>query len=246
MSAELARKATAYMTRERKVDVLNIPLFKEALKKFESDDIRSLAKRGLEIAPLQFWIMPASMNKLAHHTSEHGVGDICYSAEKDIHVVNVIGGKAYHTIRVFNIAEILLEADAPEVKDYNGNIKAYKYGNEFTSRERDIIRLACLWHDIFSGGTEDEFDTKRKGLDKNHSMYHRTEYDHLKVFVNEDEWALILDAIEMHMWKWFSKDTVQFHAIKEMSTVEEAYAYMRRYRVIKLVEMADLIAANNF
>jgi len=205
-----------------------------------------LAETGLAIAPLQFWIMPAAMSIKVHHSSEHEIGEVKYDEVNKIYRVEKIGGKAFHTLRVCKFAEVFIEADDPAVKDWNGNIRVMKQGNELTPREQDIIRLCCLWHDIFSGGTGDQFDPARKKLDPYHPHYHREEFAHLKFMVPEEEWELILTIISQHMWKWDDEiEPMRFHDLKNSKSVSEAYDMMKKYRLIRIVELADLIASRN-
>lgn len=235
-------------TREikRKINVFEIAEFREVLNRFNCSDLKKLAVTGLEIAPLQFWIMPASMSRKYHHVSEHDIGQIYYDNRDKLYHVQKLGGKAYHTVRVCRFAEIFLEADSPIVRDSQGSVKAIKLGNELSLREQDIVRLCCLWHDIFSGGTKDEFDFTRKHLDLYHPHYHRQEFAHLKHMVSDEEWELILTIIEQHMWKWDEKiEPMRFHDVKNCKTVEEAYQMMKKYRLIRIVELSDLIASQN-
>lgn len=230
-----------------KINIYEVPGFAEVLDRFKNSDLRDLAAIGLSIAPLQFWIMPASMSKNKHHVSEHEIGQVSFDEVRGLYRVEKVGGKAYHTLRVCKVAEIFMEADDPLVTDWQGNIKSYKAGNELTSREQDIVRLCCLWHDIFSGGTGDEFDFSRKKLDTYHPHYHRTEFAHLSKMVSEEEWELILYIISQHMWKWDDKiEPMKFHDMKKCRTVEEAYEMMKKYRLVRIVELSDLIASRNF
>lgn len=249
--SELLERINEYIKKhsqlKRKVDLKMVPYYSNIIdENFETEDFKKLATAGLEAAPLQFWIMPAAMSKKVHHSSEHGIGEVVYDEEKEIYVVNKIGGKAYHTLRVFDIAEIFMEADDPRVFDFQGNVKEWKYGNEMTERERDLIRTACLWHDIYSGGTGDEFDSKRRSMDKKHPHYHRTELAPLSVMVSVDEWELLMECIEQHMWKWDDNiEIMKFHDINKKETVKEAYEFIRKYRMIRIVELSDLIASRN-
>lgn len=233
-------------TFKAKINLYEVPGYAEAIERFKNDDLKQLALKGLEIAPLQFWIMPAAMSKKVHHVSEHEIGQVTFDQTRGIYRVIKLGGKAYHTLRVCKFAEVFIEADDPEVRDWNGNIRAMKYGNELSPREQDIIRLCCLWHDIFSGGTGDEFDHARKRLDPYHPHYHRKEFEHLKPMVPAEEWELILEIISQHMWKWDDEiEIVKFHDVRKCRTVEEAYKFMKKYRMIRIVELADLIASRN-
>lgn len=230
----------------RKIDIWQIPEMVEVLRKFETADIRKLAIAGLERAPLQFWIMPASMSKAVHHSTEHSIGEVIYDDKTGLNRVTKIGGKAFHTVRVVNYAEVMLEADHPPIQNFQGKIIEIKRGNELTVRERDLIRTACLWHDVFSGGTNDEFNPKRRGMDKYHPHYHATEFAYLANIIPTNEWELLVKIIKHHMWKWDDYvDIVKFHDMKECSSVEEAYQFMRRYRLIRIVELSDLLASKN-
>lgn len=232
---------------KRKVDINMVPEYSQVINNFETEDFKKLAIAGLEAAPLQFWIMPAAMSKRVHHSSEHGIGEIEYDNENHLYIVKKIGGKAFHTLRVLDIAEIIMEADDPVVsRDFHGNIKKMVYGNEMTPREKDLIRTACLWHDIYSGGTEDEFDINRRYMDKNHPHYHRKELAPLSSMISIQEWDLLLKCIEQHMWKWDDKiDIMKFHDLKLKESVQEAYKFANEYRIVRIVELSDLIASRN-
>lgn len=243
-----AEKVKKYLeqSNSRKIDVMQIPEFAAALNEFQTEDIKVLCIKGLEAAPLQFWIMPAAMRKGVHHPSEFGIGEVEKDENSSLHVVKSFGGKAHHTLRVLRFANFFLETDDPAIKDWKGRIKRMRYGNEFTARERDLMRCAILWHDIYSGGTEDEFDSTRKRMDSYHPFYHRTELAHLSHLVSPEEWELLLAMIENHMWKWDKNEDfeiIHFHDLKEQPTVEEAYRFANRYRMIRIVEMSDYLAA---
>jgi hypothetical protein len=162
--SRLLEKIDEYIERrdnlKRKVNINMVPEYSLVVNNFETEDFKKLAVAGLEAAPLQFWIMPAAMSKKVHHSSEHGIGEIEYDGVNKIHYVKKIGGKAFHTLRVLDIAEIFMEADDPRVRNFRGNVIDTKKGNEMTQRERDLIRTACLWHDIYSGGPGDEFKNR--------------------------------------------------------------------------------------
>jgi hypothetical protein len=248
--SRLLKKIDEYIERrdnlKRKVDINMVPEYSLVVNNFETEDFKKLAVAGLEAAPLQFWIMPAAMSKKVHHSSEHGIGEVEYDEVNKIHYVKKIGGKAFHTLRVLDIAEIFMEADDPRVRNFRGNVIDTKKGNEMTQRERDLIRTACLWHDIYSGGPGDEFNSKRRSMDKDHPHYHRTELASLSRMVSVEEWDLLLKCIEQHMWKWDNNiEIVKFHDIGKMKTVREAYEFAKEYRIIRIVELSDLIASRN-
>lgn len=47
------------------------------------------------------------------------------------------------------------------------------------------------------------------------------------------------------MWKWDPEaDIVKFHDVKDCPSVDEAYMYMNKYRIVRIVELSDMIAAN--
>ena len=88
-----------------------VPHYSSAIDNFETEDFKRLAIAGLEAAPLQFWIMPAAMSKKVHHSSEHEIGEIEYDKTKQLYYVKRIGGKAFHTLRVLDVAEIIKASD---------------------------------------------------------------------------------------------------------------------------------------
>ena len=124
--SRLLKKIDEYIERrdnlKRKVNINMVPEYSLVVNNFETEDFKKLAVAGLEAAPLQFWIMPAAMSKKVHHSSEHGIGEVEYDQVNKIHYVKKIGGKAFHTLRVLDIAEIFMEADDPRVRNFRGNV----------------------------------------------------------------------------------------------------------------------------
>lgn len=191
-------------SRPRKVDLSTIPEFWDAVQKFENEDLRRLCIAGLETAPAAFWKIPGSFSTGVHNEKEHGWGETKLDPDTGLYLVMKIGGKAVHTLRVLAFAEIFLYAEEAEIWNFQmTKVTAMRPGNELTSRERDIVRLCCLWHDIFSVGTIDDCAPGDfKAMDKKHPHYHRQEFEGFRDMVPASEWELILKIIGQHMWKW--------------------------------------------
>lgn len=229
----------------KKINIMEVPEFGASVMSIKNSDIRNFTIAALEAAPLQFWIMPASTRSNIHHVSEHEEGSVMQDG--NLAKVQKIGGKAFHTLRVLKFAECQIETDrVAVVNQWTNVLKKNVPGNEYSDREEDIIRAACLLHDIYSGGTGDEYNAKARGMDKYHPHYHRTELDEILLLLPEKDRETLLQAIENHMWKYDEfKTPISFHHMKHMPTVEDAFAFASRYRIIKVVEISDYLAAQN-
>ena len=224
-----------------KVDIDTVPFLREAINNLKTSHWRKFAiELFSKYTPKQFYIMPASMKKGVHNETEHTTG---YFDLNDTKKLVLMGGKCYHSIRVYEMAKNIIDTDAAEIWDFKKTkVTDYVYGNEYSDAENDIILVAALSHDIFSGGTDDEFNYKRKSLDKMHPYYHKEALLPIKDIVPNDEWELYIRAVQDHMWKW-SPNPLQskFHDGKKIS--EEAYKFYSEYRVIKTVEIADYLGS---
>lgn len=230
-------------TKAEKVDLTTVPFLLDVINTLETEHWKQFA---LELfakhTPKQFFVLPASMSKKKHHETELSVGE--FSLTEPTKLIKM-GGKYYHSYRVFLKLLEIIEPDNPEVWDYKGEkIVKYVYGNEYEPWERDVMKVAALSHDIFSGGTDDEVNPRRKYMDKSHAHYHKTELLPLKKLVPEEEWNAYIAIVDNHMWKWDPEEpTVKFHEGKDKNSVSECYKHFALYRLVKNVELADYLAS---
>jgi len=223
---EAVNNTSATEKTANKIDLDSIPAFRDIIYNLKTEHWRQFAISVFtEICPKQFFVMPAAMSKGKHNISEYSYGKV------EGNKVVRMGGKAFHTLRVCDTLFKILETDSPEIKSYNKTTK-YVYGNEYTDTETDIMILAALCHDIYSGGTEEEFDSSRRTLDYYHPYYHRKTFTKPQD-IPEDEWETFLTIIENHMWKWSPREIVSFHSYEDKN----------KYRMIKNVELSDYLAA---
>ena len=107
------------------------------------------------------------------------------------------------------------------------------YGNMFTNREMDLLRVACLMHDTRKSGSDEEF-----AVDKHTKFDHpilaantvrsiKTEY------ITDKEKELIANAIESHMGQW-NTDT---HGKSNVTLPLPTNKYQ------KIVHLTDYLAA---
>jgi hypothetical protein len=221
--------------------------YKKALYFIEDENIRKFVYFALvDYAPLSFWEIPAAFSAACHNETEKAIGEIVVNGDE--HCVVKLGGKAWHTLRVLNIAKTIIESDEEKIWDFRKTtVKGHFVGNEMHSLYADICYASCLLHDIYSLCEGLEWrNAKHRGMDKEHPYYHRTDLDELaKRFLSKDVWDFMLKAIESHMWKWSPKPEVipRRRSMLSLNSVEQAYNFSEMYRVIEYVHIADLIAA---
>jgi len=102
------------------------------------------------------------------------------------------GGLARHTLAVVRILNHMLSVDCVK--------------NQYTSRERDLLRIAAIMHDSRKSGTQEEFE-KSKWTKFNHPLLASDEI--AKVWnknrdgaISIEEAKLIRNAIQSHMGQW--------------------------------------------
>jgi len=226
-----------------KVDLTTVPFLLDAINTLETEHWKQFAlELFAKYTPKQFFILPASMSKKVHHETELSIGEFNPLEPKKL---IKMGGKYYHSYRVYSKLLEILEPDNPEILNYKGNkIVKYVYGNEYEAWEKDVMKVAALSHDIFSGGTGDEFNLNRRYMDKNHAHYHKTELLPLSKLVPEGEWNTYIMIVDNHMWKWDPEEpSIKFHEGMNKSTIEECYKYYKLYRLVKNVELSDYLAS---
>ena len=79
------------------------------------------------------------------------------------------------------------------------NIDCYK--NEFTSRERDLLRVAGIMHDSRKSG-DDEYYSRSKITKFDHPILAANEIRSIIGFIPKDEVELVASTIESHMGQW--------------------------------------------
>lgn len=75
------------------------------------------------------------------------------------------------------------------------------YKNDFTSRERDLLRVAGIMHDSRKSGNDDDF-MRNKFTRFNHPILAADEIRTIIGFIPEDEVELVATTIESHMGQW--------------------------------------------
>lgn len=79
------------------------------------------------------------------------------------------------------------------------NIDCFK--NEYTSRERDLLRVAGIMHDSRKSGDDEAF-SKNKFTKFDHPILAANEIRTMIGFIPEDEVEFVAQAIEAHMGAW--------------------------------------------
>ena len=75
------------------------------------------------------------------------------------------------------------------------------FGDRFTSREKDLMRVAGMMHDTRKSG-DDEAYTKNKFTKFDHPLLAANEIRSLIGFISEEELEIIAVMIESHMGQW--------------------------------------------
>ena len=145
-------------------------IFDDILETFENKDIKEFAIKCIKSAPKYFYEVPAS-SSLRYHPS---------------YACTIPLGLAKHTVAL--------------VRFLNHMFNVESIADEFSSRERDLLRVAGITHDMMKSGTQEEYE---------HNKY--TKFDHpLKAaeFVrelstlNKNETDLLCSVISTHMGEW--------------------------------------------
>lgn len=98
------------------------------------------------------------------------------------------GGLMRHTIALLRFFDRLMRNDI--------------YGNEFTEREKDLLRVACLMHDSRKSGKQEEYEAN-KYTKHDHPILAADVIRSIETsYVTDDEKELIANAIESHMGQW--------------------------------------------
>ena len=75
------------------------------------------------------------------------------------------------------------------------------YRNDFTSRERDLLRVAGIMHDSRKSGSDEDY-AKNKFTKFNHPILAADEIRSVIGFIPEEEVELVASMIESHMGQW--------------------------------------------
>lgn len=75
------------------------------------------------------------------------------------------------------------------------------YKNEFTSRERDLLRVAGIMHDSRKSGDDEDY-TRNKFTKFDHPILAANEIRTIIGFIPEDEVEFVASTIESHMGQW--------------------------------------------
>ena len=221
--------------------------FKKVLYFINDENLRKFVYFSLvDYAPLSFWEIPAAFAANCHNEAEKAVGELVLNGDE--YTVMKLGGKAWHTLRVVDIARTIIDSDDTIIWDFKRiNQKGRFEGSNMLPIYADICIAACILHDVFSLTEGLEWrDNKHRGMDKEHPYYHRTELAELaKKYLSDSVWSLLLIAIESHMWKWSTKPEgiPRRRSMLSMKSIEDAYNFSEMYRVIEVVHIADLIAS---
>lgn len=106
-------------------------IFDEILATFENDDIKEFAKKCIDAAPPYFFQVPASSTYKYHPR---------YACETPL-------GLAKHTVAVVLMLNYFFDIESIR--------------NEFTSRERDLLRVAGIVHDMMKSGSQKEYEKSK-------------------------------------------------------------------------------------
>lgn len=103
-------------------------MFKEVIQSIENDDIREFAETIKECIPNYFYEVPAS-SSMKYHPS---------------YACTVPLGLYKHTLAVVKFINYFFEIES--------------LAEKWTSRERDLMRVAGMMHDVYKSGTQADYD----------------------------------------------------------------------------------------
>ena len=146
-------------------------IFNPILDTFENEDIKQfMIEKCMPTIPEYFWEVPASSTGKYHPA---------YS-------VTVPLGLAKHTVALVRLLNHMLNIES--------------IGSQFSSRERDLLRIAGLMHDTRKSGTQTEFE-RSKWTKFDHPIQAANVISKLKG-LPENEIGFITSAIMSHMGQW--------------------------------------------
>ena len=107
-------------------------LFNEIIETFENEDLKVFfAEKCLPIIPKYFWEVPAS-SSLKYHPA--------YACTTPL-------GLAKHTVALVRILNHMFGVES--------------VANQFSSRERDLLRIAGLMHDTYKSGNQEDYEKNK-------------------------------------------------------------------------------------
>jgi 23S rRNA maturation-related 3'-5' exoribonuclease YhaM len=145
-------------------------VFNEILKTIENESIRLFGEKCIQTIPPYFWEIPAS-SSLKYHAA--------YACTKPL-------GLAKHTVALVRFLNYMFSIES--------------IGDQFTSRERDLLRIAGMMHDTMKSGTQADYEKS-----------HYTKFNHPLLAADlirnmdglpKDEIEFIAHCIEPHMGQW--------------------------------------------
>lgn len=104
------------------------------------------------------------------------------------------------------------------------------FGDKFTSRERDLMRVAGIMHDSQKSGADEDY-LKSKYTKFNHPLLAANEVRKMLGFISEEELEIIATTIESHMGIW--------NTDKKSSVVLP----LPKNKYQKMVHLADYLAS---
>lgn len=127
----------------------------------------------------------------------------------------------------------LLRHTVGVLRFFNRLVSNGMYGDSYTDKELDLMRVACLMH-----------DSRKCGSDEDYSKSQRTKFDHPILaaevvrsintkFISDEEKELVANAIEAHMGQWNTDSSGRCKVI--LPTPQNKYQ--------KIVHLADYLAA---
>lgn len=129
------------------------------------------------------------------------------------------GGLMRHTIALLKFFDRLVQNDL--------------YKNQFTNKELDLLRVACLMHDSRKSGDDEDY-SKSKYTRFDHPILAAKVIRSIKTeYINDEEKEIIASAIESHMGQW--NTDVNDKCNITLPTPENKYQ--------KLVHLVDYLAA---
>ena len=179
-----------------------ITYFKEVYNSIENDDIREFAETIAECIPNYFFQIPASSTQKYHPT---------YACEVPL-------GLYKHTLAVVKFINYFFEVES--------------LAEKWTSRERDLVRVAGMMHDTFKSGSQADYE-KNKYTKHEHPIIASNAIMKYKGcgIIPDDEILLIAKTIETHMGAWNTSPRSDI----VLATPKNKYQ--------KLVHLADYLAS---
>lgn len=96
----------------------------------------------------------------------------------------------------------LLRHTVALLRFFNRLVSNNMYGDQFTEREKDLLRVACLMHDSRKSGSDKDF-AKSKFTKFDHPLLAANVVCSIKTkYITEEEKEIIANAIESHMGQW--------------------------------------------